>query len=91
MRSFKLSVSYIPLFLALAFLSLKGYGFYFRGNVPVLSQGNSDTWPLTSVTVGRALVVTLENVGGLSLIYKLEVASVCSVCCWVFSSLFSLS
>lgn len=37
---------YIPLFLALAFLSLKGYGFYFRGNVLVLSQASGDMWPL---------------------------------------------
>lgn len=92
MRSFKLSG--IHLFVALISLSLKAFVFYFRGNVPTLPQASSYMWPPASVPVGTALVVTLENMGGLSLscpIYKLGVASICVLLSFLLSIFHKLS
>lgn len=60
--------SYTSFLLGLAFLSLKGYEMHFKGNVATLFQVNNDSWSLTSVSVGRSSVITLENVGGFSLL-----------------------
>lgn len=81
-------------FLALAFISLKGYGSYFRGKHPAPSQTSCDTWLLTSVPVGRAVVVTLENVKGLPLpCFHLQMDASIALCAVAFSlpSSFSLS